>query len=137
MGREAYARLLYDAGYRSAHFWCESESATHGLQGLAVFEPYLMRLSQRGWGRFSFTSVEPERGLADIRLEFSSFVLASPQQRGRLCYMFSGWFAGAMDWVLEQQSSPQRSSSLETRCGGEGHPDCSFAVRPRDVDPLT
>jgi hypothetical protein len=49
LGRERYAEILYRAGYHSAYFWCQHEAETHGLRGLAVFEHYLRRLSQRGW----------------------------------------------------------------------------------------
>ncbi len=130
LGREKYAALLYDAGYKSAYFWCASESGTHALQGLAVFEHYLKRLSQRGWGQFSFQTVDARAGLADIRLDNSMFVLASPQNRGRLCYMFAGWFAGAMDWVSESSAQPLETLSGETQCAGEGHSHCLFSVRP-------
>ncbi len=82
LGREKYAALLYDAGYKSAYFWCASESGTHALQGLAVFEHYLKRLSQRGWGQFSFQTVDARAGLADIRLDNSMFVLASHRTAG-------------------------------------------------------
>jgi predicted hydrocarbon binding protein len=132
LGAERYAPILYDAGHRSAHFWCASESATHGLKGVAVFEHYLQRLSLRGWGRFAFESRDAGSGVARIRLEHSAFVLARPGAPGRLCYMFAGWFAGAMDWVLEQAGAPLRTHSHESQCAAEGHAHCVFSVRPRD-----
>jgi predicted hydrocarbon binding protein len=132
LGAERYAPLLYEAGYRSAHFWCGSESTTHALTGITVFEHYLKRLSQRGWGRFAFASHDAARGAARIRLEHSAFVLARPGAPGRQCYMFAGWFAGAMDWVLEQAASPLRTHAHESQCAAEGHPHCVFSVRPRD-----
>ena len=135
LGREKYSSLLYDAGYKSAYFWCASESSTHGLSGVAVFEHYLERLSQRGWGQFSFQTLAGSSAVADIRLENSLFVLASPEARGRLCYMFSGWFAGAMDWVLETSARPVKTLSVETQCGGEGHAHCMFSVRPHTASP--
>jgi hypothetical protein len=58
LGRDAYASSLYEAGYRSAHFWCKKEAATHSLRGMAVFEHYLRRLSQRGWGLFSLVDAD-------------------------------------------------------------------------------
>lgn len=129
LGRERYAALLYGAGYKSAYYWCEREAATHALTGLAVFQHYLQRLSQRGWGRFSFLQVDPDAGTADVQLDHSSFVLASPDERGRLCYMFSGWFAGAMDWVTQHAAQPMKAICVETQCAAEGHSHCLFAVR--------
>ena len=37
LGEAVYARQLYDAGHKSAWVWCETEAATHGLEGLEVF----------------------------------------------------------------------------------------------------
>lgn len=99
LGRDAYAEILYKAGYKSAYHWCDKEAKLHGLGGMAVFEHYLKRLSQRGWGLFSILEADPANARAKIELCHSSFVLAQPGKEGKLCYMFAGWFAGAMDWV--------------------------------------
>ena len=187
LGREKYATLLYDAGYKSAYFWCASEAKTHGLSGLPVFEHYLKRLSQRGWGQFRFQTADAKTGAAEIRLENSLFVLAQaaspaatahaahgagnpasathaaggagnlasaahaaggaggpatagvalPQAAaagtpaGTRCYMFAGWFAGAMDWVLDTSSVGVKTHSAELQCGGQGHTHCLFRVRPQ------
>jgi Domain of unknown function (DUF5943)/V4R domain len=132
LGREKYATLLYDAGYKSAYFWCASEAQTHGLSGLPVFEHYLKRLSQRGWGQFKFQAADAKSGAAEIRLDNSLFVLAQasapPATR---CYMFAGWFAGAMDWVLDTSSVGVKTHSTELQCGGQGHSHCLFRVRPQ------
>lgn len=133
LGRENYAQQLHHAGYKSAYYWCEREAATHGLVDVAVFQHYLKRLSQRGWGRFSVVRLNPAEGTADIRLDHSSFVLACPEDRGRLCYMFSGWFAGAMDWVTKRSARPLEAICEETQCGAEGHSHCVFEVRPRST----
>ena len=69
LGRQKYATLLYDAGYKSAYFWCASEAKTHGLSGMPVFEHYLKRLSQRGWGQFRFQTADAKTGAAEIRRE--------------------------------------------------------------------
>jgi hypothetical protein len=130
LGREQYASLLNAPGYRSAWTWCESESKTHGLSGVAVFEHYLARLSRRGWGQFEFEAVSPEVGTARIRLMHSAFVLGRPMDRGRLCYMFEGWFAGAMDWVGQNTGRELKSRCVETQCAGEGASFCSFSVTP-------
>jgi hypothetical protein len=132
LGREKYATLLYDAGYKSAYFWCASEAKTHGLSGLPVFEHYLKRLSQRGWGQFRFQSADAKTGAAEIRLENSLFVLAQASTPpGTRCYMFAGWFAGAMDWVLDTSGVGVKTHSAELQCGGQGHAHCLFRVRPQ------
>ena len=131
LGRDRYGEILYPAGYKSAFFWCEKESKTHGLSGLPVFEHYLKRLSQRGWGRFSFLSADPATGHAEIALKNSSFVLQQPGVTGKLCYMFEGWFAGAMDWVGGDSGRSYSTVSRETQCAAEGHDHCVFSVTPK------
>ena len=135
IGREVYAQSLYKGGYRSAHFWCEQEAATHGLRGLAVYEHYLKRLSQRGWGLFGFEQVDAASGHARIRLEHSVFVLAQgiagvPVVREKVCYLFAGWFAGAMDWVGQDTGKTWKTRSEETQCAAQGHRHCVFTVTP-------
>ena len=134
LGRDAYAKILYDAGHKSAYHWCDKEAKQHGLSGLAVYEHYLNRLSQRGWGLFRFAEVDAAKTTARITLHNSSFVLAQPEAHGKLCYMFAGWFAGAMDWVSDQEGRTTRAQCSETQCGGEhreGHAHhCVFTVTP-------
>ncbi len=135
LGKDAYAESLYTAGYRSAWFWCEQEAKTHGLKGLAVYEHYLKRLSQRGWGLFSFESVDADSGHALIRLEHSVFVLAQgiagvPVKQDLSCYLFAGWFAGAMDWVGADLGHGYKTHSEETQCAAQGHSHCLFTVTP-------
>lgn len=132
-GRDVYADSLYKAGHRSAFFWCQQEAATHGLESMAVYEHYLKRLSQRGWGLFSFIEADPASGEARVKLEHSVFVLAQgiagvPVNPGKLCYLFAGWFSGAMDWVAETTGSPLRTVSHESQCAAEGHTHCVFKV---------
>lgn len=131
LGRERYAQQLYDAGYKSAFYWCAKESQTHGLSGLAVYEHYLKRLSQRGWGLFAFESADAETGHARITLRHSSFVLQQPEARGKLCYMFAGWFSGAMDWVGQDTGRDYATTSGETQCAAECHDHCVFTVAPK------
>lgn len=135
IGREAYERSLYKAGHRSAYYWCEQEARTHGLRGLAVYRHYLKRLSQRGWGQFSIDEVDASCGHARVRLQHSVFVLAQgiagvPVRRDKCCYLFSGWFAGAMDWVAQDGGSTLKTHSCETQCAAEGHEHCCFAIDP-------
>jgi hypothetical protein len=136
LGKEKYAAALYEAGYRSAYFWCESEAKTHGLSGMAVYEHYLKRLSQRGWGLFSFIEADASSGHAKIRLDHSCFVLAQgiagvPRSEGKACYLFAGWFSGAMDWVGQTSGLDYRTTSRETHCAGEGSEYCVFTVEPK------
>jgi predicted hydrocarbon binding protein len=136
LGRDAYAEILYPAGYKSAYFWCEKESKQHGIHGMAVFEHYLSRLSLRGWGQFTIVASDPSKASARIELKNSSFVLAQPGVEGKLCYMFAGWFAGAMDWVIDQLPASRetekaerlRAVSRETQCASEGFDRCIFEV---------
>ncbi|SEB16097.1 DUF5943 domain-containing protein [Paraburkholderia sartisoli] len=134
LGRDTYAGILYKAGYRSAYFWCEKEAKQHGIAGMAVFEHYLNRLSQRGWGRFRIIEADPSSSHARIELRHSSFVLAQPGKQGKLCYMFAGWFAGALDWVNDTAPDAARkgppSHSEEVQCAAEGHDHCVFEVSP-------
>ena len=132
LGRDRYADQLYEAGYKSAYFWCAKEAATHELSGMDVYEHYLKRLSQRGWGLFAFESSDPETGHARITLHNSSFVLAQPEAHDKLCYMFAGWFAGAMDWVGKDTGRNYVTTSREAHCAAEeGHDHCVFIVEPK------
>ncbi len=136
LGRGKYAEILYEAGYKSARHWCDKKARTHGLTRMAVFEHYLERLSRGGWGRFSFIQADEAGGCADIRLDYSDFILAQGEIcAAKTCYIFAGWFAGAMDWVGEQTrdkgGTPLRTLCCEARCGAEGYDHCVFAVRPK------
>lgn len=135
LGRETYAKTLYTAGHRSAHFWCEQASKAQHLKGLDVYAHYLQRLSQRGWGQFRFDEVDATSGHARIRLEHSVFVLAQgiagvPVVSDKACYLFAGWFSGAMDWVGADMGRHWKTQAEETRCAAEGHAHCVFTVRP-------
>jgi hypothetical protein len=103
LGADAYAEILYKAGYKSAWHWCEKEAECHGLEGVAVFEHYMKRLSQRGWGLFG----------------------------RKVDYMFTGWFAGAMDQILAARGSQIRTVAEQVYGGSEeGHEDGLFTVKP-------
>jgi predicted hydrocarbon binding protein len=131
-GRDKYAETLYHASYKSARYWCDKEAGTHGLSGLAVLEQYLGRLSRRGWGSFSVIEADAASGTADIRLDYSAFVLAQAEVcAAKTCFTFAGWFAGMMDWISEDTGRPVKTLCCETQCGAEGHDHCVFAVRPQ------
>jgi len=131
VGREVYAPALYKAGYRSAYFWCQQEAATHGLAGMAVYEHYLKRLSQRGWGLFKIQDIDLDKGTASVKLEHSAFVYVYGKVGRKVDYMFTGWFAGAMDQILAARGSSIRTVAEQVYGGSEeGHDDGLFIVKP-------
>ena len=132
LGVETYAKILYDAGYKSAWYWCEKEAELHGLEGVAVFEHYMNRLSQRGWGKFVTESIDLEAGTAKVRLEHSCFVYQLGKTGKREEYMFTGWFAGAMDQILAARAIDLRTRAEQTQSGAEAGCDVGyFDVSPR------
>lgn len=132
LGVEAYAEILYHAGYKSAWHWCEKEAELHGLEGVEVFEHYMKRLSQRGWGRFVTEAIDLEGGRARVRLEHSAFVYQLGKVGRKVDYMFTGWFAGAMDQILAARGSPLRTVAEQTQSAAEAGCDVGiFEVGPR------
>jgi predicted hydrocarbon binding protein len=129
VGKKAYADLLFDAGHKSAYAWCEQEARTHGLAGVAVFHHYMKRLSQRGWGQFTVESIDPGQGRARVRVRHSVFVAEARSAGGKSCYMFRGWFPGALECVAAGRKVTLDCE--EVQCASEGHPDCVFEARPR------
>ncbi len=131
LGVETYAQQLYDAGFQSAYTWCEHEARQHQLHGVDVFHHYMQRLSQRGWGQFHVQAVDADAGRATVRVDHSVFVLQCGSDMGRkLCYMFTGWFPGALTWVGQTLGRSYTLSASETQCGAEGHAHCLFDVQP-------
>ena len=128
LGRDVYARLLYDAGHKSAYTWCDQVSKQHQGDKQSVVRHYLARLSQRGWGQFELQRIDAKSASAQIHLKNSSMVLGRPQEQGKLCYMFSGWFAGAMDWLCDAKAIALRAQCEETTCQADGHEHCIFTV---------
>ena len=119
MGAEKYAEILYRAGYKSAYYWCEKEAECHGLSGDAVFEHYMKRLSQRGWGLFITEELDIEAGVCKVRLENSAFVYQYGKVNRMVDYMFTGWFSGAMDQIANAQGLKMRTLSAQTQCGSQ------------------
>lgn len=132
LGLETYARILYDAGYKSAWQWCEKEAVTHGLRGLDVFRHYMKRISQRGWGRFTVEDADERTGTARIRVDHSVFVYQHGTAAGRpVCYMFAGWFPGSLEWVGRSQGRDWTLEASEVQCAADGeHDHCVFECRP-------
>ncbi len=132
LGAERYAEILYKAGYKSAWHWCEKEAELHGLTGVAVFEHYMKRLSQRGWGLFSIEAIDVEAGTCRVRLDHSAFVYEYGKVGRKIEYMFTGWFAGAMDQILAAAGSPLRTLAEQAQSAAEeGCEYGVFVTRPR------
>lgn len=108
IGRDAYAKSLFISGHKSAYYWCDQQAKTLNIDGIACYEHYLNRLSQRGWGQFAFAENQLlDNTRATISVAHSVFVLHNKHfgidSKQTLCYMFAGWFAGAADWVMREQ----------------------------------
>lgn len=117
IGPEKYAQILYDAGYHSAWTWCEHEAKVHGLSGEELFTHYLTRLSERGWAQFTVESFSLDKGEASI--SFKNSVFSREPMKESTDYMFTGWFAGAMAFILSTRGSPFEPRSRQTE--GEIH----------------
>ncbi|RXJ70615.1 hydrocarbon binding protein [Veronia nyctiphanis] len=132
LGHEAYSDLLYKSGYQSAFLWCEQESATHNISGAAVFDHYMRRLSQRGWGQLFIESLDVRQGKARVRLENSAFAYHMGEAGYKVDYMFKGWLAGAMDQVTNGVGFPLKT--VATQLQSEAEPGCQFGLF--EVKPL-
>ena len=131
LSQEVYASQLYAAGYKSAWVWCETESAVHELTGFDVFHHYIHSISQRGWGQFIVVALDESSGAADIGLKHSVFVEHCGTNGGRnLCYMYSGWFAGSLEWAGQATNQSYSLNAHEACCAGYGAEHCLFKVRP-------
>ena len=131
LGQETYAQQLYGAGHKSAWDWCEKVSATQKIAGIDVFHHYMKRISQRGWGQFTPMSFDSATGSCDVQLEHSVFVEHCGTDTGRkLCYMYSGWFAGSLEWVGQATNRNYSLSAHEESCAANGAHQCLFYVRP-------
>ncbi|MEE2980429.1 MAG: DUF5943 domain-containing protein [Pseudomonadota bacterium] len=131
LGRGAYGRYLHDAGHKSAYHWCEEAAATHSMAGLDVFHHYLTRLSQRGWGQFCALDVDPNAGTGRVRLDNSVFVLEyGPDAEHPVCYMFEGWFAGALAWVAHDRGTGAKVTAGEASGAAAGGDHCEFEISP-------
>jgi hypothetical protein len=134
LGIERYSRLLYQAGYKSAWSWCEHEAEIHHLEGAAVFEHYMNRLSQRGWGLFEVLELDTVAGTADVSITHSVF--NRPDETGRRTgdYMLTGWFAGAMDQILDAAGSSTKTQAEQVFHEGQTEaPYGLFRVRPDEL----
>ncbi len=134
LGPERYAGILYQAGYKSAYHWCEKEAALHGLSGGAVFEHYMKRLSQRGWGLFTIEHLDIDLGEARVRLDHSAFVYEYGKVNRKVDYMFTGWFAGALDQIADSLDLGYKTQAVQRQSAAqEGIDHGLFDVFPAPV----
>ena len=122
---------LYDAGYKSAYFWCAKEAedarpVRHGGVRALPDAPVAARL-----GPVHLRIGRPGDRPCPHPPHNSSFVLAQPEARDKLCYMFAGWFSGAMDWVGKDTGRNYLTISHEAQCAAEGCDHCVFTVEPK------
>src|SRR5271166_2520383 len=114
LGPEKLEEVLRPAGYRSAYFWCEKEAAHHGMTGMEVFQHYVRRITQRGWGQFEVLDVAPDTGVAHVRLRNSAMVDDTHRNAGRrLCYMFAAWLEGSLEYVAASAGRRQKLKARE------------------------
>jgi len=131
LGVEKYAEILFAAGHKSAYVWCGMEAKTHGLKGVEVFHHYMKRLSQRGWGQFTVESADPASGRSRVIVRNSVFVKAHEGAPRKTCYMFRGWFPGALEFVAASAGKKLKLASTEIQCAAEGrHAHCIFETAP-------
>ena len=131
IGVEGYRERLYRAAYDATYAWCGTQAELHEIDGIAVFHHYLDRLSKRGWGRFALIEADPETGAARARLDHSAIAAGFGREGRRVCYMFDGAFAAAMDRVGDDTGRGYRTTCRETRCAAEdGQDHCLFEVGP-------
>ena len=130
-GVDGAQAVFHAATYRAAKVWCAREAKTHGLTGVEVFEHYLRRVSQRGFGQFTIEKIDPAAGTATIRLDHSVYVAEyGPQTGRRVCYMFASAFIGGIEYVADATGHSRSLAAEEIQCGAEGANCCRFEVTP-------
>ncbi len=130
LGRPAYRAVLYKSGAQSAYYWCIQQAKTFEISGFSVFEHYLERLTARGWGQFRLEHFDTDRSSVEITLKNSIYALESKTRTSHpVCYMFEGFFAGGMRYVLEQQGRQLLEiKSKEVQCQAMGFDCCKFEI---------
>jgi hypothetical protein len=131
LGRDAYRKILNAATEKSAIHWCRSEAKTHGLAPEATFRHYFKRLSQRGWGQFTVSLLDPRGGKCRVTLRHSVFTLetgattATPR-----CFMFEGFVAGALRFLVDPAGAAGNGGEIscsEVQCAADQiHSNCAF-----------
>lgn len=130
LGVAAADGQFYTAGYLAAERWCAAQAARLGLSGMAVFHFYMQRLSERGWGVFDGTGIDPATGTGRVLLSHSAFVADAGVTGRKVCGFCAGWAPGALAWVGRSQGHDWRLHGEEIRCASEGHGSCEIRVMP-------
>jgi hypothetical protein len=128
LGEETAQRHFYASCADAAYRWCEMEARQAGLAGIAVFHHYMRRLSQRGWGLFDGSSIDPETGTGTVLLRHSSFVAEAGRTGRKMCGFCAGWAPGALAWVAASEGRDWRLQGHEARCASQGFPECELRV---------
>ena len=131
-GLEAYRNALHDATYWAARIWCDHEAKTFGIRGAAIFEHYVKRMGQRGFAQISIERFDPERAVAELRVEHSVYVAEYGPGTGRkTCYMFEGAFSGGIEAAFASLGHEVTCRAEEVQCGAEGADHCRFLITRR------
>jgi hypothetical protein len=120
--------------YTPRAFFVNIQKAVEDAIGIEGYRERLYEAAydKRGWGRFSLVEADWEAGTARARLDHSAIAAGFGKSRRRVCYMFDGAFAAAMDRVGEAMGQEFRSTCTELTCAAqEDHDHCVFAVGPR------
>jgi len=128
LGEEAAQRQFYRSCHDAAYRWCEMEARRTGLAGMAVFHHYMRRLSERGWGRFDGSAIDPATGTGHVVLLHSAFVADAGPAGGKACGFCAGWAPGGLAWVAASEGRGWRLAGRERQCAAEGFARCEFAV---------
>jgi len=137
LGREQYRHVLHKAGDKSAYIWCKAQAERYDIDGIEVVKHYLQRLSVRGWGQFCVRELDLERKRMVIGLKNSIYVLAheggcAGESAHPLCYMFEGFFTGAMKYLVKDKGLDKGDYSCrEIECQGMGFECCTFAIEKK------
>ncbi len=133
LGEAAADQHFYKSTADAAYRWCAMEATQTGLAGIDVFHHYMRRLSERGWGLFDGSGIDPLNGTGRVLLRHSSFVAdalntqTAPLAK-KTCGFCAGWAPGALAWVSDTQRRGWRLHGRERRCAAEGFDVCEFIV---------
>ena len=135
LGRDAYAEILYKAGYKSAYHWCDKEAKQHGISrhgGVRALPeaPVATRLGHvHDRGSRSGDVARAHRTASTRRSCWRS------RARGQALLHVRGLVRGRDGLGQRHRAAPSakkgpRSHSVETQCAAEGHDHCVFEVSP-------
>ncbi len=129
LGSEVYRQRAYAQGHKAAWEWCAAVSKVRNMRGLDVFNYYMQRVSQRGWGLFKPEDIDLDRGTGRIRLDNSVMALHLGKTGRTQCAMYAGWGPGGLEWAAQDMGKPVQLTAEETQCVSQGHAHCLFEIR--------